>query len=203
MLEWSQETLAELSGLTPRTVQRVESGQPSSIDTRRAIARAFKCDDLDFFSRPIANPMTPEEAAAKKQAFDRDHVIVPVEVVDGRGIVNRLLGASAIVAGDLPDLSRAGQDAYAQIVDYARDCMDIADEVSRFELLGYGDTIEEMAVPLREAGLCLCVAVRKGNFRLRGEGSSPMPMTLVYMLAAPASSPPSHFVAERNLNGMR
>ena len=34
-MEWSQETLAELSGLTVRTIQRVEAGQPSSIDARR------------------------------------------------------------------------------------------------------------------------------------------------------------------------
>ena len=38
---WSQETLAELSGVTPRTVQRIEAGEPSSLDTRRVLARAF------------------------------------------------------------------------------------------------------------------------------------------------------------------
>ncbi len=41
-MEWSQETLVELSGLTVRTIQRVEAGQPSRLDTRRAIARGFK-----------------------------------------------------------------------------------------------------------------------------------------------------------------
>jgi len=34
IMEWPQETLEELSGLTVRTIQRVEAGQPSSIDTR-------------------------------------------------------------------------------------------------------------------------------------------------------------------------
>ena len=37
---WTQEVLADQSGLQTRTIQRVEKGQPSSIDTRRALARA-------------------------------------------------------------------------------------------------------------------------------------------------------------------
>ncbi|NLS20320.1 helix-turn-helix domain-containing protein [Rhizobium sp. P40RR-XXII] len=53
---WSQETLAELSGLNVRTVQRVEDGQPSSTDTRRAIARAFDFSDLDLFNKPMPVP---------------------------------------------------------------------------------------------------------------------------------------------------
>jgi DNA-binding XRE family transcriptional regulator len=39
--KWTQETLAEVAGLTNRTIQRVENGEPSSLDTRRAIAGAF------------------------------------------------------------------------------------------------------------------------------------------------------------------
>ncbi|MEG0324500.1 MAG: helix-turn-helix transcriptional regulator, partial [Raoultibacter sp.] len=39
--KWSQEQLAEIAGLSTRTVQRVEEGLPASTDTRRALARAF------------------------------------------------------------------------------------------------------------------------------------------------------------------
>ena len=39
--KWSQETLAALARITERTVQRVENGEPSSLDTHRAIADAF------------------------------------------------------------------------------------------------------------------------------------------------------------------
>lgn len=37
---WSQEQLAEISGLTVRTIQRIERGEASNFDTRRALARA-------------------------------------------------------------------------------------------------------------------------------------------------------------------
>jgi ribosome-binding protein aMBF1 (putative translation factor) len=48
--QWSQETLAELSKINVRTIQRVERGEPSSVDTRRVIASAFDCEDIDFFN---------------------------------------------------------------------------------------------------------------------------------------------------------
>ncbi len=38
---WSQERLAQISGLSPRTIQRVEQGEPSSIETRLSLANAF------------------------------------------------------------------------------------------------------------------------------------------------------------------
>jgi transcriptional regulator with XRE-family HTH domain len=60
-LVWSQETLAEISGLTVRTIQRVEAGEPSSLDTRRAIARAMKILDMDIFMKPW--PFTTPQCA--------------------------------------------------------------------------------------------------------------------------------------------
>ena len=53
---WSQETLCTLSGLNVRTIQRIECGQPSDLDTRRAIARAFDIEDMDIFNNPYSIP---------------------------------------------------------------------------------------------------------------------------------------------------
>jgi transcriptional regulator with XRE-family HTH domain len=60
---WSQETLAELSGLSVRTIQRMEDGQPSSVDTRRAVARGFEFPDIDFFIKPMP---VPDEVQIRK-----------------------------------------------------------------------------------------------------------------------------------------
>ncbi len=48
-----ERSMAELSSLTLRSTPRTETGQQVSVDTKRAIAHAFGCDDLDFFMRPI------------------------------------------------------------------------------------------------------------------------------------------------------
>ncbi len=38
---WSQEQLAEIAGLSVRTIQRLEQGQPASLDTIKALAASF------------------------------------------------------------------------------------------------------------------------------------------------------------------
>jgi transcriptional regulator with XRE-family HTH domain len=45
---WSQEQLAELSGLSVRTVQRIERGQPASLETLKALGAAFEIDFSDL-----------------------------------------------------------------------------------------------------------------------------------------------------------
>jgi transcriptional regulator with XRE-family HTH domain len=42
--KWSQEQLAILSGLSIRTIQRVESGQSASIETLKSLASVFEVD---------------------------------------------------------------------------------------------------------------------------------------------------------------
>lgn len=46
MRQWSQEQLAEISGLNVRTIQRVEQGLSASLHTRRALASAFEFEDI-------------------------------------------------------------------------------------------------------------------------------------------------------------
>jgi transcriptional regulator with XRE-family HTH domain len=41
---WSQEQVATFSGLSTRTIQRVESGQSASIETLKSIASVFEID---------------------------------------------------------------------------------------------------------------------------------------------------------------
>ncbi|NVJ65134.1 MAG: helix-turn-helix transcriptional regulator [Gammaproteobacteria bacterium] len=41
---WSQEQLATLSGLSIRTIQRVESGQSASLETLKSLASVFETD---------------------------------------------------------------------------------------------------------------------------------------------------------------
>ena len=60
---WSQEQLAELAGLSVRTVQRVETGNGASLETRMALAAAFGVDAAALCATaapgPEARPPTP------------------------------------------------------------------------------------------------------------------------------------------------
>ncbi len=41
---WSQQQLAEASGLSVRTIQRLEAGQPASIESLKSLAAVFEID---------------------------------------------------------------------------------------------------------------------------------------------------------------
>jgi DNA-binding XRE family transcriptional regulator len=67
---WSQERLAEISGLSPRTIQRIEGGLPASLETQLSLASALG----------VALPQIVEEE----------------EIVIGKGGVN-IAGISGLV----------------------------------------------------------------------------------------------------------
>src|SRR5688572_27567900 len=49
---WSQEAVAANSGLNVRTVQRIETGHPVNIGTRRSLARGLGYDNPEIFDDP-------------------------------------------------------------------------------------------------------------------------------------------------------
>jgi transcriptional regulator with XRE-family HTH domain len=59
---WSQEELSEASGLSPRTIQRIENGENASIESVRALAAAFDIDPKELILSDEEAPMTPFEA---------------------------------------------------------------------------------------------------------------------------------------------
>ena len=64
---WSQEQLAEVSGLSVRTIQRLERGQPGSLESMKALAAVFETD-LDRLKEPTMDAprsdVRPDEALA-------------------------------------------------------------------------------------------------------------------------------------------
>jgi transcriptional regulator with XRE-family HTH domain len=66
---WSQEQLAEVSGLSVRTIQRLERGQPGSIESLKALAAVFEIDfnrlkDTAEMDQPRSPDVRPDEALA-------------------------------------------------------------------------------------------------------------------------------------------
>jgi transcriptional regulator with XRE-family HTH domain len=60
---WSQEQLAEVSGLSVRTVQRLERGQPASIESLKSLGAAFQIDFSDL-QEPEMNPTVSQNVSA-------------------------------------------------------------------------------------------------------------------------------------------
>ena len=83
---WSQEQLAEISGLSVRTIQRVERGEAANFDTRRALARAFEFEDIDALNKPFSIS-TVEDLETAKAQFNRDHITLSLSpLASGRDL---------------------------------------------------------------------------------------------------------------------
>lgn len=56
---WSQQQLADLSGLSTRTIQRLENGQPASIESLKSLAAVFEVDFHTLQGEPAMSPAIP------------------------------------------------------------------------------------------------------------------------------------------------
>ncbi len=74
---WSQEQLAQMSGLSVRTVQRIERNQGGSVESLKSLAAVFK---VDFTSLIRENQMTNE---TDKISPDEEIVIQQVKEIKG------------------------------------------------------------------------------------------------------------------------
>lgn len=63
---WSQQQLAELSGLSTRTIQRIEAGQTPSTETLKSLASVFEIDFQQLQSEvDVVHSNTENEQAEK------------------------------------------------------------------------------------------------------------------------------------------
>ena len=65
---WSQQQLAELSGLSSRTIQRIENGLPASAESLKSLASVFEIDFTTLTSEPDMSATAPATAIATTQA---------------------------------------------------------------------------------------------------------------------------------------
>ena len=73
---WSQQQLADLSGLSVRTVQRIEQGQVASTESLKSLAAVFEID-FSTLQEPGMNTTT---APPSPTAFDADEALAFAQV---------------------------------------------------------------------------------------------------------------------------
>lgn len=199
MRTWSQEQLAEIAGFSARTVQRVEEGQPSSLDTRRSLAGAFGFEDIDAFNKPYVIP-TPEQMAAQKERFEKETVTLKVERVETAKQLARLAegwGACLFTEGvDLSTVSKPAEELFAQLSDYCREYGDCAELYSASDKLAVYEELGEYLSGLAAEGVCLVAASRALTFRAQ-DSTSGHRMDILYVVAFPKDGAPEASVSRR------
>lgn len=74
---WSQEQLAELSGLSVRTIQRIERGQTASAESLKALASVL---EVDFSTLKEPEMDTPPDANMSAQPMPADEALALAHV---------------------------------------------------------------------------------------------------------------------------
>lgn len=98
---WSQETLAEVSGLSVRTIQRLERGDKASLETLTALAAVFEVDVPTLSTEaPMYTPneLSKEERRAIRYVRDLkafySHAATYAVVIFGLFVINLFTGIS-------------------------------------------------------------------------------------------------------------
>lgn len=198
MRQWSQEQLGEISGLSTRTIQRVEEGNPSSIDTRRALARAFECEDIDAFNKPYVIP-TDNELKAAKQKFDQENITLPaLPLTTGKALAGLVELASMDLSTSAVEFSREADERFAELIDYYRDYRDCADMYSQVDKFAIYDELQGHIDALLALGVSLRYANRKVSVKVAPD-AKPWTTTVLYVIAFPLGKEPTEFATPRSM----
>lgn len=199
--KWSQEQLAAISGLSTRTVQRVENAKPSDLDTRRALARAFELEDIDALNKPFNVP-TEDELRETQAKFEREHVTLTAMPLTGGG--RQLATLFAQHAADMCtpglELPREVEEVFARLVDYLREyreCEELYSEVDKLEV--YGET-QSYIGQLHDMGVSLRFAERHVALNTNpAPGAAPFKTSILYLVAFRVGHEPGEFVTPRHV----
>jgi transcriptional regulator with XRE-family HTH domain len=199
MRHWSQEQLAAIAGINARTIQRIEQGLPASLDTRRALARAFEFDDIDIFSKPFTIP-SEEEAKAAKEKFDKENVTLQAHpLTTGKQLAKLAETCSMDLSVPAFELPREADEVFAMLVDYLRDYRDCATDYSEMQKFEIYDEMQSHIDTLKDLGVALRYATRKIQIKWGTNADvKPMPATVLYVVCFPVGEEPEHFATPRS-----
>ncbi|MCC5613415.1 helix-turn-helix transcriptional regulator, partial [Nostoc sp. CHAB 5834] len=193
----SQEQLAEIAGLSSRTVQRVEEGQPSSVDTRRALASAFGAEDIDLFNKPYVIP-TAEQMAEEKARFENEHLTLRANRIEtGKQLGTLAEGTSASLYSEMKPLPHGADTVFARLTDYCREFAECAKLYSAVDKSRVYEELDGFVSELKILGYSLVGATREAVARASGGGAG-VPLTILYVVACPAGEEPEHLAVSRN-----
>ena len=95
---WSQQQLAELSGLNVRTIQRIEKGQEPSVESLKSLAAVFNVEFSTLKEQGMDNVISETQSAEEILAFNQVrklkgfyfHLVQYVLVVSLLTVINAL-----------------------------------------------------------------------------------------------------------------
>ena len=92
---WSQEHLSELSGLSVRTIQRIERGHKAGLESLKSLAAVFEISVTDLQGEPTMNEQTHTN---ENTQITQDEMKVIEQVREIKGFYSHLITYVLVVA---------------------------------------------------------------------------------------------------------
>ncbi|MDR9839686.1 MULTISPECIES: helix-turn-helix domain-containing protein [Herbaspirillum] len=194
---WSQEQLGEISGLSVRTIQRIETGEASSPESRRALARAFEFEDIDALNKSFLIS-SPEELAAEKEKFDRDHVtLTALPLTTGKQLAQLAETCAMDFIEAAYDASREVERVLADLTDYFREYRESYELYAQADKFDVYDEMQTKIDSLKSLGMSLRYARRRMAVTFGMEGAKPVPVEAAYIVGFPLGKEPESFATPK------
>jgi transcriptional regulator with XRE-family HTH domain len=190
----SQEALAANASVDIRTVQRFEAGQPVSITSRRAVAKALGYDNPDVFDDPkfieeVLKFFDDLKAVQQKNLDDQhpDHMRVKAQALASGAEALRFADAVNAMSFDIDDgLADPTKEVAASFCDYVQELMDL-DDFPASGRLGIAKDLDGLLQDLSEKGARVYFATRDRKFRGPDWGDKPSwELTVGFLAIVPA-----------------
>lgn len=200
----SQDALAEGSGLTVRTIQRVEAGEQTSRTTRRCIARGFGYNGSDIFDDPnFVNTITSlmdtlkADAIKAEEARYPDHIKLAVSSANnGAGLCSLIDRSEAWVFHCNEQAGPEGEANAAILFDHLQDYSDIWAELPPSGRLKAQGVFAALLADLARHGLQAFHGLRA--LRLVAlNNQAPLPFTIAYVTVAPVQQDLSYILVPK------
>jgi transcriptional regulator with XRE-family HTH domain len=164
---WTQEHLATVADVVPRTVQRLESTGAHSPATLAAVAEAFDLDCQDLLRRAKEQP-----ASQPKPEDDPFLVVHLARCATGKALLEAVAPCHAAQQDYPEDLRPEQASTVGILLDFVRDYADIYDDVEPSQLIQFQQSVTDQLNELTEVGLSVfCGAYRR---RLKFAQGDPM-----------------------------
>ncbi len=93
---WSQEQLAQMSGLSVRTIQRVERGKRAGLESLKSLGAVFNLDLTHLYEEP---QMTTQELSLNEKNMTWEEQKALEYVRDVKGFYSHLITFLIVIAG--------------------------------------------------------------------------------------------------------
>jgi transcriptional regulator with XRE-family HTH domain len=188
---WSQEAVAASSGLTVRTIQRIEAGRPSGVTTRRALARGLGYDNPEIFFDPkfaeIISGFFREIEKISRDAMEKqfpDKIRLRVRPVRNGAELARLAELAKAYNYCCDDeVPEEAKQAAATLFDYLNDYGDSAEFYSNMDKLGVHRELDALLNDLARDGAIVHSALRATSVVGKSwPDQTPMPLDILYFV---------------------